>query len=121
MEASKNEQEQIEEVAKIISKVNDACFSTSCKCCNYDNIVVGCKDYRIAEALYNADYRKAEEVRKETAEEIVGLINNAIFAYLGVKSLEEAEKLSLIDSTLTYDIVTDKLQIISQKYGVEVE
>ena len=34
---------------------------------------------KVAKALYNADYRKADEVRKETAKEILTTLNKAIF------------------------------------------
>ena len=52
------------------------------------------------------DYTK--QVRKEVCEEI----RRTLFEYLKVKSMEELESLSLLDSTLTYDVITDKLDQI---------
>ena len=53
-----------------------------------------------------ADYTK--QVRKEVCEEI----RKTLFEYLKVNSMEELENLSLLDSTLTYDVITDKLDQI---------
>ena len=53
-----------------------------------------------------SDYTK--KVRKEVCEEI----RKEIFEYLKVNSMEELENLSLLDSTLTYDVITDKLNQI---------
>ena len=52
-------QEQIEEMAKIIDEMYNVYTTTA------DDI---------ADGLYNAGYRKAEEVRKETAKEILSRI-----------------------------------------------
>ena len=53
-----------------------------------------------------ADYTK--QVRKEVCEEI----RKTLFEYLKVNSMEELENLSLLDSTLTYDVITDTLDQI---------
>lgn len=53
-----------------------------------------------------SDYTK--QVRKEVCEEI----RKTLFEYLKVNSMEELENLSLLDSTLTYDVITDKLDQI---------
>ena len=53
-----------------------------------------------------ADY--TNQVRKEVCEEI----RKTLFEYLKVNSMEELENLSLLDSTLTYDVITDKLDQI---------
>ena len=55
----KTKQEQIEEIAKIIDEMYWV----------YDTTAGD-----IAEGLYNVGYRKAEEVRKETAKEILSRI-----------------------------------------------
>lgn len=52
------------------------------------------------------DYTK--QVRKEVCEEI----RKTLFEYLKVNSMEELENLSLLDSTLTYDVITDKIDQI---------
>lgn len=121
-------QEQIEEMRRelycAMSKVNGIAFSSD-----------------LAEALYNAGYRKtftgdlasdtqkaykegyekgAEEMRIEAKKPIEKFIKQRerqavkefseklirlVFNYLDVENAEQAEQLSLIDSTLTYDVI----------------
>lgn len=54
---------------------------------------------QVAEAIYNAGYRKSEEVRKETAKEILKLIK-------GIKHIGS---------------LRSELDMIAIEYGVEVE
>ena len=49
-----------------------------------------------------------KQVRKEICDEI----RKTIFEYLKVKSMNELKNLTLLDSTLTYDVITDKLNEI---------
>ena len=58
-ECKMTRQEQIEEIAKIVDEMYNVYTTTA------DDI---------AEGLYNVGYRKAEEVRKETAKEILSRI-----------------------------------------------
>ena len=68
--------------------------------CPSDCEVVECE---LMEKTELTDYTK--QVRKEVCEEI----RKTLFEYLKVNSMEELENLSLLDSTLTYDVITDKL------------
>ena len=53
--------------------------------------------------------RLAEERKK-----VVREIRETIFEYLKVNSMEDLQKLSLLESTLTYDVITDKLDQIER-------
>ena len=53
--------------------------------------------------------RLAEERKK-----VVQEIRETIFEYLKVNSMEDLQKLSLLASTLTYDVITDKLDQIER-------
>lgn len=57
-----------------------------------------------AVALFNLDYRKADEVRNETAKEI----------------LHELKKL-LVEPCKSYELCEDDLRRIAEKFGAEVE
>jgi DNA-binding protein H-NS len=59
------------------------------------------------------------QARKETAEKILKEIKQEIFNYLNVKSMTELDNLSLLDSLMTYDVITDKLNEIEKQYGVD--
>ena len=78
--------------------------------CNLLNEDVGCLEWgeihKGCPLKPLADYTK--QVRKEVCEEI----RKTLFEYLKVNSMEELENLSLLDSTLTYDVITDKLDQI---------
>ena len=62
-----NKQEQIEEMAQIICgrSKDDICLIDKTSCDS------SCRWARDAEDIHNAAYRKADEVRKETAKEIL--------------------------------------------------
>jgi hypothetical protein len=63
------EQEQIEEMAKLID--GSECPSEKCPKMDKEQVkAFGACNIHRAQILYNAGYRKAEEVRKETAREI---------------------------------------------------
>ena len=57
-----------------------------------------------------ADYTK--QVRKEVCEKI----KKQIFNHFNVKNMEEYERLSLLDSLFTADVVTDMLDTILKEY-----
>lgn len=90
-----------------------------CYCCEIeegfgkciDMVVEKCKIAReAAEALYNAGYRKAEEVRRETVKEILIILN----------------ELGGCGATADYikgwdDAIGVAYRYISIKYGVEIE
>ena len=78
------------------------------------NIITYCNGTNTQQGLYVYGKDKIEvlslsahdkQVRKEVCEEI----KKTLFEYLKVNSMEELENLSLLDSTLTYDVITDKL------------
>ena len=76
-----------------------------------------------AHAMINDEHlhvRIKEQARKETAKEIITEVQNEIFKYLGVKSIKEADKLSLLGSLITYDLITDKLHELAHQYGVKI-
>ena len=87
-------QEQIEEIAKIICrrcKGNICLFdNNSCDC--------NCSWAKDAEKIYNAGYRKVDEIRKKTAKEILNAVDN--------------------ESNVQTISITNYLR---KKYGVEVE
>lgn len=74
----------------------------------------------IAEELVQEKHRWTEQAVKDTAKETLTEILKVILDYLNVKDIKEAENISLLDSTLTYDVVTDKIFEIAKKKGVEV-
>lgn len=43
---------------------------------------------------------------KQAQIDVLNKLKDIVFDYLGVKNIKEAEALSLLDSTLTYDVVT---------------
>ena len=78
------------------------------------NIITYCNGTNTQQGLYVYGKDKIEvlslsahdkQVRQEVCEEI----KKTLFEYLKVNSMEELENLSLLDSTLTYDVITDKL------------
>ena len=75
----------------------------------------------IVDRVMNYVFIKEEEAKKETARKYYSCITDAIIKYLGVTSVSEASKLSLIDSTLTYDIVLDAIGKLNKEFSVEVE
>lgn len=92
------DQKQIEEIAKLICRMPKKCDD----CWQYE-----CQAKYFAKILYNAGYRKADEVRKETAKEILTTLNKAIF--LGYQYDDEC--------TFGRDVWNGLLE----KFGVEVE
>ena len=63
---------------------------------------------QVAKALYNAGYRKDEEVRKETAKEIF-------------KSFENSFSLYYPHGILTYEDFQNHFMYLAKQYDVEVE
>ena len=56
------------------------------------------------------------EARENAVKEFAEKLKETVFDYLGVKTIEEADKLSLFDSTLTYDVVTDRIDELLKEY-----
>ncbi len=55
--------------------------------------------------LNHENYELTEQV-KQAQIDVLNKVKDIVFDYLGVKNIKEAEALSLLDSTLTYDVVT---------------
>lgn len=55
--------------------------------------------------LNHENYELTEKI-KQAQIDILNKVKDIVFDYLGVKNIKEAEALSLLDSTLTYDVVT---------------
>lgn len=49
---------------------------------------------------------KQDAIVKQAQIDVLNKVKDIVFDYLGVKNIKEAEALSLLDSTLTYDVVT---------------
>ncbi len=60
----KTEQEQIEEIVKIILEASKKCFDTDCDCCD-DQYEKDCAQYRKAVALVQAGYGDISEYKAE--------------------------------------------------------
>lgn len=55
--------------------------------------------------LNHENYELTEKI-KQAQIDVLNKVKDIVFDYLGVKNIKEAEALSLLDSTLTYDVVT---------------
>lgn len=119
------EQKQIEEMVSIMAASNNP----------FVDVPVEIMP-KVAKALYNAGYGNVEKYRTEierlkkenhnwritakdaqtAIKEFVEKLKETIFDYLGVKTIEEANKLSLIASTLTFDVVTDRIDDLLKEY-----
>lgn len=60
----KTEQEQIEEIVKILLEASKKCFGTDCDCCD-DQYEKDCAQYRKALALVQAGYGDVSEYKAE--------------------------------------------------------
>ncbi len=96
-----DKEREIEEMASAISECceeqieKNRCASLRCEMC-------------MAEFMNNAGYRKADEVRKETAREI-------LFALLDKKfEMDDKGRVCIVD-------IYDELNRLFEKYGVEVD
>lgn len=66
-------------------------------------------NYSRAFERLKAQQREIERLKAEKKQAQIDVLNKVkdiVFDYLGVKNIKEAEALSLLDSTLTYDVVT---------------
>ena len=62
------------------------------------------------------NHYEIEEAKETAVKEFAEKLKETVFDYLGVKTIEEADKLSLLDSTLTYDVVTDRIDELLKEY-----
>ena len=99
-------QEQIEEMVKTIvdREKRYVIGETECKKCNLNKCDLHCNIHSNisydCEALYNAGYRKADEVRKETAKEIIEWIK-------GIKHIGSL-RCNLIEIAITYGVEVEE-------------
>ena len=103
-----NKQEQIEEMAKIVDEMYNVYTTTA------DDI---------AEGLYNAGYRKAEEARKETAKEIFQKVVNICrkeedFQDGTVNTQLEPLYFGIMNGCA---FIRGEVKKLAEQYGVEVE
>lgn len=109
-------EDQIEEMAHAMK----GCISYDCAECRkthaYNGDLFNCFAEDYANRLYNAGYRKADEVRKETAREILNLV------YQRVKDISGKSEYLLDDESIYEDSsFVNVLNNIGRKCGVEVE
>lgn len=79
-----------------------------------------CAEYAKLCYDYNKLKSRLEQVEKETVEKILKEIKQEIFNYFNVKSMTELDNLSLLDSLMTYDVITDKLNEIAEQFSVGI-
>lgn len=115
-------QEQIAEMAVLGCVRNPRAHTTEeCLKCEFSDGC--CNAYRHAEALYNAGYQKAEEVRKETAKEIFYRVVNICrkeidFQDGTINTQLEPLYFGIINGC---DFVMDEVKRLAKQYSVEVE
>lgn len=128
-------QKQIEEMVKTVvdREKNYVIGETECKKCNLNKCDLHCNIHSEisydCETLYNAGYRKSEEVRKETAKEILLSLRRFLierFDYFGMlaKRNEEVNSDNRIFDLGEQDMANctlDRVNELLEKYGVEVE
>lgn len=96
-------QEQIEEMVKTVvdREKNYVIGETECKKCNLNKCDLHCNIHSEisydCETLYNAGYRKAEEVRKETAKEFAEKLK---IKAIRLSEIENYHVCNLIDELL---------------------
>lgn len=127
-------QEQIEEISTYMKN----CSMRGCVECNFLTAKGGCSKRARAEALYNAGYCKAEEVRKETAKEILQKLESLAadrydyFGKLRAKNLEHNGYIQDSDANYenaTFDLgemdafncIIDKIKQLAKEYRVKGE
>ena len=105
----KTKQERIEQMDKMANIACATCAPHAC-CPLTTNFRPCNAALEYAEAIYNAGYRKADEVRNETAKEILNMIYD-----MGIDK-------EILECCRIYDVDGVSLaKQICEKYGVEVE
>ena len=112
-----NKQEQVAEMA-VIGCVRNPQAHTAEECAKCDFKQGQCNAYRHAEALYDAGYRKVDDVRKETAKEIISAMKTMIVN----RRADERSGLNLIYATYSPErLFNDISEYVRITVGVEVE
>ena len=119
----KTEQEQIEEIVKILLEATKKCFDTDCNHCDYQ-YEKDCNQYRKALALVQAGYGdvseykaeierlkvKTSNIRNDTAKEILDMLYD-----IGIDK-------ETLECCRIFDVNGVSLaKQICEKYGVEIE
>lgn len=129
-------QEQVKEILEVIKHCGDY-TNRDCVECDY-RLYGECKNQKQceAEALYNAGYRKIDDLKAENKQlktecallddelriarqETINVLNKLkekIFHCLGVENIQQASGLSLLDSLVPYDIVIDNIDKLIKEY-----
>lgn len=114
----KTKEEQIEEMVKTVvdREKKYVIGETECKKCNLNKCDLHCNIHSEisydCETLYNAGYRKSEEVRKETAKEILQKLFDKCF---------EPDALKRLLGRFTCYVASYDILELAKEYGVEVE
>lgn len=58
----------------------------------------------------------SKDCQTKTLKQFAKKLKEIIFDYLSVKAIEKANKISLINNTLSYDVVTDKIDELLKEY-----
>ena len=110
-------QEQIAEMAKVIDKaiqieclLNNNGHCIDCKFLDKNTGEPQCQSLLVSTVLYNAGYRKSEEVRKETAKEI---LSDLLDLHNSVQDINQ--------KTDFYCSIEQLIAEIEVKYDIEVE
>ena len=96
------QEKRFEEMAQLRSIVCNGCYCSLC---------LNCAHYRRIEILYDAGYRKADEVRKETAKEFSNRVDEIVDWCTSNNSINDFD----------YEYFINCLRNLKKEFGVEVE
>ena len=126
-------QEQIEEMAKDIVRIAgldvygkaEELVNLGYRKLPEDSVVLSREEWKqIKNSLYYSKEeleKKLQRERKETTEKILNEVLQEIFYYFDVQSVKELNEKSLLASTMTFDVVTDKIFEIATREAVEIK
>ena len=139
MNIEKADKKQIEEMAQIINGSTELDTVAYYRCMNIaktiynagyqklpeDSVVLSREEWKqIKNSLYYSKEeleKKLQRERKETTEKILNEVLQEIFYYFDVQSVKELNEKSLLASTMTFDVVTDKIFEIATREAVEIK
>lgn len=139
MNIEKADKKQIEEMAQIINGSTELDTIAYYRCMNIaktlynagyqklpeDSVVLSREEWKqIKNSLYYSKEeleKKLQRERKETTEKILNEVLQEIFYYFDVQSVKELNEKSLLASTMTFDVVTDKIFEIATREAVEIK
>lgn len=139
MNIEKADKKQIEEMAQIINGSTELDTIAYYRCMNIaktlynagyrklpeDSVVISREEWKqIKNSLYYSKEeleKKLQRERKEMTEKILNEVLQEIFYYFDVQSVKELNEKSLLASTMTFDVVTDKIFEIATREAVEIK